>query len=41
MRHLAADGRSAATRAAYGAEMDQLEAFLAAVLAAFAGSMTA
>jgi site-specific recombinase XerD len=29
VRHLAADGRSAATRAAYGAAIDQLEAFLA------------
>src|ERR687891_2064650 len=30
VRHLAADRRSAATRAAYGAAIDQLEAFLAA-----------
>ena len=29
VRHLAADRRSAATRAAYGAVIDQLEAFLA------------
>lgn len=30
VRHLAADRRSTATRAAYGAAVDQLEAFLAA-----------